>query len=62
MADNSNYLEEIKYLNEIIGLLKSMLESEREQLESRKTDLIQSRREMWENTTHTSADFEKLTD
>jgi len=55
-------LEEIKYLNEIIGLLKSMLESEREQLENRKADLIQSRREMWENTTHTSADFEKLTD
>jgi len=62
MADNSNYLEEIKYLNEILDLLKSMLEYERRQLENQKADLIQSRREMWENTSHTSADFEKLTD
>ena len=62
MADNSRYSEENKYLDEIINLLKSKLEYERNQLENQKADLIESRREMWENTTHSSADFEKLTD
>lgn len=62
MADNSKYSEEVKYLEDITALLESMLEYEKRQLENQKADLIESRREMWENTTHTSADFEKLTD
>jgi DNA helicase-2/ATP-dependent DNA helicase PcrA len=49
-------------LEDITALLESMLEYEKRQLENQKADLIESRREMWENTTHTSADFEKLTD
>jgi len=62
MSDNSKYSEEIKYLDEIINLLKQKLEYEKSQLENQKSDLIESRREMWENTTHSSADFDKLTD
>ena len=62
MEYNGKHSEEIEYLNEIIDLLKSLLEYETKQLENQKADLIESRREMWENTTHSSADFEKLTD
>ena len=62
MADSGKYSEEIKYLEEIMNLLKNKLEYETNQLENQKSDLIESRREMWENTTHSSADFDKLTD
>ncbi len=62
MDDNSKYLEEINYLDEIINLLKEKLEYETGQLDNQKADLIESRRDMWENTTHSSADFDKLTD
>ena len=62
MADNRKHLEEIKYLEEIINLLKNRLEYETNQLENQRSDLIESRREMWENTTHSSTDFDKLTD
>ncbi len=62
MDDNSKYSEEINYLNKIINLLKEKLEYETDQLDNQKADLIESRRDMWENTTHSSADFDKLTD
>ncbi len=63
MVDNKDkYSEEIKYLDEIISLLKTKLEYETSNLEDQKADLIEARREMWENTTHSSADFDKLTD
>lgn len=62
MAYNNNYSEEMKYLDEIINLLKYKFEYESNKLEDQKADLIESRREMWENTTHSSADFDKLTD
>ena len=63
MVDNHDkYTEEIKYLNEIINLLKYKLEYETSNLEDQRVDLIESRREMWENTTHSSADFDKLSD
>lgn len=63
MIDNNDkYTEEIKYLDEIINLLKYKLEYETSKLEDQKADLIESRREMWENTTHSSADFDKLSD
>ncbi len=63
MVDNNDkYSEEIKYLEEIINLLKYKLEYETSNLEEQKSDLIEARREMWENTTHSSADFDKLTD
>ena len=63
MIDNKDkYSEEIKYLDEIISLLKFKLEYETSNLEDQKADLIESRREMWENTTHSSSDFDKLSD
>lgn len=63
MVDNNDkYIEEVKYLNEIIDLLKYKLEYETNKLDDQRTDLIESRREMWENTTHSSADFDKLSD
>lgn len=60
--NDDKYLEEIRYLDEIINLLLYKLEEEKNNLENQRADLIESRREMWENTTHTSADFDKLTD
>ncbi|MEL7649503.1 MAG: UvrD-helicase domain-containing protein [Sedimentibacter sp.] len=56
------YLEEAEYLEEIINLLKYKLAVENDKLEEQKADLIASRKEMWENTTHSSADFDKLSD
>jgi DNA helicase-2/ATP-dependent DNA helicase PcrA len=56
------YLEEIQYLEEIINLLKYKLDIETSNLEEQKIDLIAARKEMWENTTHSSADFDKLSD
>lgn len=59
---NDKYLEEIQYLEEIINLLKYKLDIETSNLEEQKIDLIAARKEMWENTTHSSADFDKLSD
>lgn len=59
---NDKYSEEIQYLEEIINLLKYKLDIETSNLEEQKTDLIAARKEMWENTTHSSADFDKLSD
>lgn len=56
------YEEEINYLNDIIQLLEYKLKEESEELEDKKTDLIASRKEMWENTTHSSSDYDKLSD
>lgn len=56
------YDEEINYLNEIIDLLNYKLQADREKLENKKVDLVESRKEMWENTTHSSADMDKLAD
>lgn len=55
-------IEEINYLNEIISLLDYKLELEKSRLEDKKTELIAARKEMWENTTHSSSDFDKLSD
>ncbi|MDD2493668.1 MAG: AAA family ATPase [Tissierellia bacterium] len=57
-----NYIEESNYLRDILGLLNYKLELETNKLENKKSELIAARREMWENTTHSSADFDKLTD
>ncbi|HAQ41368.1 MAG TPA: ATP-dependent DNA helicase, partial [Clostridiales bacterium] len=42
--------------------MKYKLEIETEKLAEQKTDLIAARKEMWENTTHSSSDFDKLSD
>lgn len=59
---NDKYIEEINYLEEIIDLLKYKLDVETEKLSEQKADLVAARKEMWENTTHSSSDFDKLTD
>lgn len=56
------YIEEINYLKEIIDLINYKLEVETNSLENKKVDLITARKEMWENTTHSSADFDKVSD
>lgn len=56
------YFEESQYLEEIIDLLKYKLELETNNLAEQKIDLVAARKEMWENTTHSSTDFDKLSD
>lgn len=55
-------IEEEKYLEEIINLIKLQLSFSNDKLEEQRSDLILFRKEMWENTTHSSADFDKLSD
>jgi len=56
------FIEETNYLKEIIDLINYKLEIETATLEDKKIDLIASRKEMWENTTHSATDFDKLSD
>ncbi len=56
------YNEEINYLNEIISLLEYKLQIDSEKLENKKIDLVEARKEMWENTTHSNTDMDKLSD
>ena len=56
------FIEETNYLKEIIDLVNYKLEIETATLEDKKVELIASRKEMWENTTHSSTDFDKLSD
>lgn len=56
------FIEESNYLKEIIALIKYKLEIETTELENKKIDLIASRKEMWENTTHSSTDLDKVSD
>ncbi|WP_313339342.1 UvrD-helicase domain-containing protein [Sedimentibacter sp.] len=62
MEYSEKFIEENNYLNEVINLLNYYLSIDIEKLAEQKSDLIEARKEMWENTTHTSADFDKLTD
>ncbi len=63
MSDyKDNFIEETIYLNEIICLLEYKINLEKSKLEDKKAELIASRRDMWENTTHSSTDFDKLSD
>lgn len=59
---NDKYVEEVNYLEVIIDLLKYKLDIDTEKLSEQKTDLVAARKEMWENTTHSSSDFDKLSD
>ncbi len=56
------YIEETNYLKEIINLISYKLEIETSSLENKKKDLIEARKEMWENATHSSTDFDKVSD
>jgi DNA helicase-2/ATP-dependent DNA helicase PcrA len=63
MSDYKNTnIEELNYLKEIIELINYKLEVETSSLEDKKVDLIAARKEMWENTTHSSTDLDKVAD
>ena len=61
-----NYQEEFKqenlYLNKIMDIIHKQLQKEEEKLKSKKSRLAADQRDMYENTTHYSHDFEKLSD
>lgn len=57
-----NYIEENNYLREILDLLNRKLELETSKLENKKSQIITARKDMWENTAHSTADFDKLTE
>jgi len=56
------FIKESDYLNNIISLIEYKLELETNSLEDKKVDLIAARKDMWENTTHSSTDFDKVSD
>jgi DNA helicase II / ATP-dependent DNA helicase PcrA len=59
---NSNLEEELNYLDETLNLIQRQMESELEDASLRKEEMIAFRREMYEETTHFSRDFTRLTE
>ena len=57
-----NYQIESEYLEKTIKTIKKELEKLNESLTDREKDLIASRKDMWENSGHSSLDFDKLTE
>lgn len=53
---------EFEYLDKTINFLKSEIMKGNALISNRKHNIIGSRRDMWENTAHHSADFEKMTE
>ncbi len=54
--------EEKKYLKDTLNFIKNEIENKMETLSHRKNELLESRKEMWENTVHFSNDFDRLTE
>ncbi len=61
-----NYEEQFQieedYLKNIKGIIEKQLFRENERLKNKKRSLVAGRKDMYENTTHYSQDFEKLSD
>jgi len=57
-----NFDKEKKYLDKIKDIIQRQMLKESDSLDQKKGRLIADRREMYENTTHYSQDFEKLSD
>lgn len=57
-----NLQEEKIYLKKTLAVIQKELETESEKLSHRKRNLIESRKDMWENTVHFSNDFTRLTE
>jgi DNA helicase-2/ATP-dependent DNA helicase PcrA len=57
-----DFQEEVGHLEKTLSFIKKQLEIDSELLSDRKNKLISSRRDMWENTAHSSRDFTKLTE
>ncbi|MCT4604915.1 MAG: AAA family ATPase [Marinisporobacter sp.] len=55
-----NIQEEKKYLKDTLGFICKELDKEIQTLSNRKGELLESRREMWDNTVHFSNDFDRL--
>ncbi|KUO73101.1 MAG: ATP-dependent DNA helicase [Clostridia bacterium BRH_c25] len=59
---HQDYMEEQEYFEKTLQYVRQELEKELELLDGKKLELIKLRKEMWENTSHSTADFEKLTE
>lgn len=61
-----NYQQEMRkekaYLEKTLAFIRKELKSGNETLSNRKDRLIAARRDMWENTAHSTSDFTKLTE
>lgn len=60
--ENQSLLEEKRYLDNILSYIRNELQKNTQLLLDRKTELLKSRKAMWENTVHYSDDFERLTE
>lgn len=54
--------EERDYLKNVVEIIQGLLTSEEHKLLDRKEKLISSRRDMWNNSSHSSNDFDRLTE
>ncbi|GAB6181328.1 AAA family ATPase [Desulfotomaculum defluvii] len=54
--------DESLYLEKVLDLIRAELNKENDVLVYKKNELIQARRDMWENTGHAPGDFTKLTE
>ncbi|MBU3181741.1 HelD family protein [Clostridium psychrophilum] len=52
--------EEILYLDNTLGFLKKELDKDNHDITFRKSNLIASRKEMWQESAHSSNDFDKI--
>lgn len=59
---NKHLKEEEKYLDKTLDFIKKDMKSKVGLLSDRKNELLDIRKEMWENTVHFSNDFDKLTE
>ena len=57
-----NLIVEASYLEQTITVVKNRLEEEQKSIAEKIENLIASRRDMYENTAHSSNDFDKLTE
>ncbi|MBC9784072.1 ATP-binding domain-containing protein [Heliobacterium chlorum] len=55
-------LEEREYLKSTLSVIQKELLTEQEKLSDKKRKVIESRRDMWENTGHSGRDFTRLTE
>jgi len=63
MSNNQeNYLEESEYLKQTLNSTQQELSKQYELLSGKEKSLIAARKDMWENSGHSSLDFDKLTE
>lgn len=62
MSYQENLQEEFAYFMKTLSFLKTELSKALECFSERRSNLIKSNKEMWEETAHSSCDFEKMTE